>query len=46
MGDRYTICEPYLFTSAQRLEGNGVDLVRFPQVSDQQQSMLKSAYTI
>ncbi len=32
MGDSYTICDPYLFTVAQWLEGDGVDPARFPKV--------------
>jgi glutathione S-transferase len=34
MGERYTICDPYLFTLAQWLEGDGVDLSRLPRVLD------------
>ena len=32
MGETYTICDPYLFTLAQFLEGDGVDPARFPKV--------------
>jgi glutathione S-transferase len=32
MGDTYTICDPYLFTLAQWLEGDSVDPARFPKV--------------
>ena len=32
MGERYTICDPYLFTLAQWLEQDGVDPVRIPKV--------------
>ena len=32
MGDRYTICDPYLFTMAQWLEQDGVDPAQFPKV--------------
>ena len=32
MGETYTICDPYLFTLAQWLEGDGVDPARFPGV--------------
>lgn len=32
MGERYTICDPYLFTLSQWLEGDGVDLARLPRV--------------
>ena len=34
MGDAYTICDPYLFTVAQWLEGDGVDVSAFPRVID------------
>ncbi len=39
MGDRYTICDPYLFTLSQWLEGDGVDVKRFPKVVDLQHRM-------
>ena len=32
MGSAYTICDAYLFTLAQWLEGDGVDLSRLPRV--------------
>jgi glutathione S-transferase len=32
MGDTYTVCDPYLFTIAGWLEGDGVDVARFPKV--------------
>lgn len=32
MGEAYTICDPYLFTLAQWLEADGVDLARLPRV--------------
>jgi glutathione S-transferase len=32
MGERYTICDPYLFTVGQWLEGDGVDLAALPNV--------------
>jgi glutathione S-transferase len=34
MGERYTICDPYLFTLAQWLEADGVDPGRIPRVID------------
>jgi glutathione S-transferase len=34
MGAAFTICDPYLFTLAQWLEGDGVDPARFPRVMD------------
>ena len=39
MGDTYTICDPYLFTLAQWLEGDGVDLARLPRVLDHRARM-------
>ncbi|MFN3657385.1 MAG: glutathione S-transferase family protein [Pseudolabrys sp.] len=32
MGETYTVCDPYLFTLSQWLEGDGVDLDRIPNV--------------
>jgi glutathione S-transferase len=34
MGETYTICDPYLFTLAQWLEADGVDLSRLPRVRE------------
>ena len=31
MGETYSISDPYLFTLAQWLEGDGVDPARFPK---------------
>lgn len=39
MGDSYTICDPYLFTVAQWLEGDGVDPLKFPKVIAHRQRM-------
>jgi glutathione S-transferase len=39
MGGSYTICDPYLFTLAQWLEGDGVDSDQFPKVRDHRQRM-------
>jgi glutathione S-transferase len=33
MGDRYTICDPYLYTISTWLKGDGVDIAKFPKVS-------------
>jgi glutathione S-transferase len=33
MGETYTICDPYLFTLAQWMEGDGVDPARLPKVA-------------
>lgn len=34
MGERYTVSDPYLFTLASWLEGDGVDISRLPRVLD------------
>jgi glutathione S-transferase len=34
MGERYTICDAYLFTLAQWLEADGVDPARLPRVAE------------
>jgi glutathione S-transferase len=34
MGETYTVCDPYLFTIAQWLEGDGVDIKATPKVAD------------
>lgn len=39
MGARYTVCDMYLFTLAQWLEGDGVDVARFPKVADHRRRM-------
>ena len=39
MGERYTICDPYLFTLAQWMEADGVDLARVPRVVDHRRRM-------
>jgi glutathione S-transferase len=39
MGEAYTICDPYLFTIAQWMEGDGVDPARFPRVADHRRRM-------
>jgi glutathione S-transferase len=41
MGERYTICDPYLFTIAQWLEGDGVDVSTLPKVMTHRQRMLE-----
>ena len=40
IGERYTICDPYLFTIASWLEGDGVDTGRLPRVIEHRRSML------
>ena len=39
MGDIYTICDPYLFTLAQWLEGDSVDLSTLPRVIQHRKRM-------
>lgn len=39
MGETYSISDPYLFTLAGWLEGDGVDPARFPKVLDHRQRM-------
>lgn len=39
MGEAYTICDAYLFTLAQWLEADGVDITRLPRVIDHRNRM-------
>jgi glutathione S-transferase len=39
MGEIYTICDPYLYTIALWLEGDGVDLADLPKVADHRKRM-------
>jgi len=39
MGKQYTICDPYLFTLAEWLDGDGVDLTKLPRVIDHRARM-------
>jgi glutathione S-transferase len=39
MGESYTICDPYLFTLAQWLEGDSVDLSALPKVIEHRRRM-------
>lgn len=39
MGERYTICDPYLFTISEWLESDNVDPARFPKVLDHRTRM-------
>jgi glutathione S-transferase len=43
MGERYTICDPYLFTLAQWLEDDGVDPKRFPRVVEHRRRVAERA---
>jgi glutathione S-transferase len=40
MGGKYTICDPYLFTIASWIEGDGVDTARLPRVMEHRARML------
>jgi glutathione S-transferase len=40
MGDRYTICDPYLFTLGSWIEGDGVDTKKVPHVMEHRARML------
>lgn len=39
LGERYTVSDMYLFTIAQWLQGDGVDVKRFPKVAAHRQRM-------
>ena len=39
MGGTYTVCDMYLFTLAQWMEGDGVDPGRYPKVLDHRNRM-------
>jgi glutathione S-transferase len=39
MGKDYTVCDMYLFTLAQWMEADGVDLARIPRVVEHRQRM-------
>ena len=39
MGEQYTICDPYLYTIATWLEGDGVELSTLPKVMDHRKRM-------
>lgn len=45
MGETYTICDPYLFTLAQWLEGDGVDVTRLPKVMDHRRRVSERSST-
>ncbi|MBV9563856.1 MAG: glutathione S-transferase family protein [Bradyrhizobium sp.] len=34
MGEQYTVCDPYLYTIATWLEGDGVEMAKLPKVAD------------
>jgi len=39
MGETYTVADPYLFTLAQWLEADGVDIARLPRVIEHRERM-------
>lgn len=39
LGDTYSICDPYLFTMAQWLEGDGIDPAALPRVAEHRARM-------
>jgi len=41
MGGQYSVADPYLFTMARWLPGDGVDMARFPKVSAHHARMLE-----
>ncbi len=45
MGERFTICDPYLFTLSQWLEGDGVDLAKLPRVLEHRSRVAARAAT-
>ena len=40
MGERYTICDPYLFTIASGLDDAGADPSQFPKISEHMVRMI------
>jgi glutathione S-transferase len=39
LGERFSICDPYLFTLASWMKGDGVDIAGYPKVADHQARM-------
>jgi glutathione S-transferase len=39
LGERYSFADPYLYTIARWLEGDGVDVARLPKVADHRRRM-------
>ncbi|MDB5526209.1 MAG: gst [Rhizobium sp.] len=39
MGESYTVADPYLFTMAGWLKGDGVDIDQFPRIKDHRDRM-------
>ena len=43
MGEIYTVCDMYLFTICNWLEGHGIDIERFPKIAEHFQLMSEDA---
>ena len=43
MGEQYTVCDPYLYTIATWLEGDGVEIANLPKLADHYQRMAARA---
>ena len=43
LGETYSVCDPYLFTVAQWMEGDSVDPARYPKVHDHRSRMAARA---
>jgi glutathione S-transferase len=43
MGEQYTICDPYLYTIATWLAGDGVEIAKFPKLADHYRRMAERA---
>jgi glutathione S-transferase len=43
MGEQYTVCDPYLYTLAGWLEGDGVDIATLPKVAEHRKRMSERA---
>ncbi|MBB5515830.1 glutathione S-transferase [Rubricella aquisinus] len=43
LGERYSICDPYLFTLANWMEGDGVDPAQFPRITAHRNQMAQRA---
>jgi glutathione S-transferase len=39
LGENYSVCDPYLFTVMQWMEGDGVHGANYPKIADHRQRM-------
>jgi len=46
LGEGFSVCDMYLFTLSQWLQGDGVDIQRFPKVADHQRRMLQDPVVV